>query len=86
MQAEKGWELLIYRLQVTNFFTEDLTWWINGVCQLLLGIGGFLANCVSISILLRTEMANTFNRLLVLTLYNLVQVKVNCWPKIGYDF
>jgi hypothetical protein len=44
--------------------TDDLTWWINGVCQLLLSLCGFLSNCVSVSILTRKEMSNTFNRLL----------------------
>jgi hypothetical protein len=41
-----------------------MKWWVNGVGQLSLGCVGFVVNSISISILIREEMASTFNLLL----------------------
>lgn len=45
-------------------FTLSLSWWVEGVGQIVLGSLGFVANCVAIPILLSREMSSIFNRLL----------------------
>lgn len=47
-----------------NVFLENVTFWVNGASQLVLGIIGFLTHTVLLAILVRQELATTFNRLL----------------------
>lgn len=54
---------------------EDFSYCIGGVCQLVLGCIGFLANLLVLPVLLSKEMKNTFNHLLIcLTIFDNVYV------------
>jgi len=67
-----------------SLFSENLTWWVNGVGQLILGSVGFVTNSVSLSILVRAELSTTFNHLLVL-LYKQMSTLPSCTVIIMID-
>lgn len=49
--------------QLTWFY--QFCWWTEGVIQLVIGILGFIANCLVIPVLCTKKMSNIFNHLLI---------------------
>ena len=45
---------------------EAVSWWIEGVIQIVINVIGIIANCVAIPVLLSRKLANVFNRTLAI--------------------
>lgn len=41
---------------------RDLSWWLEGVAELLIGVTGVVCNCIAIPILCSKKMSSIFNR------------------------
>ena len=45
---------------------EAVSWWIEGVIQIVINVIGIIANCVAIPVLLSRKLTNVFNRTLAI--------------------
>ena len=45
---------------------EEVSWWIEGVIQIVINVIGIIANCIAIPVLLSRKLTNVFNRTLAI--------------------
>ena len=45
---------------------ETISWWMEGVIQIVINIIGIIANCIAIPVLLSRKLTNVFNRTLAI--------------------
>ena len=45
---------------------ETISWWLEGVIQIIINIIGIIANCIAIPVLLSRKLTNVFNRTLAI--------------------
>ena len=45
---------------------ETLSWWMEGVIQIVINVIGIIANCIAIPVLLSRKLTNVFNRTLAI--------------------
>ena len=58
---------------------ETVSWWMEGIIQIIVNIIGIIANCIAIPVLLSRKLTNVFNRTLAIlaildTIFNMCDI------------